>query len=195
MKESFGTGCIGECSSEHTTQIRVWQYQFNSLWPSDAILASSGSTLAHVMLVAWRHQAITWTNVHLIWTSFCGILLRAISQEMLKISVPKMNLKITILKLFPHLPGASEWHYFTSKSPCTRFRICCGFVLLRQAVHHVWDALPENVPYRLIGIMTSRLWWSIKLNAFESWFKITAQMFFIKRFRSWHPLCNIPPNL
>ena len=38
----------------------------DSLGPSDAIWrCRSGSTSSHVMLVAWRHQAITWTNVHL----------------------------------------------------------------------------------------------------------------------------------
>ena len=37
-----------------------------------------------------------------------GILPRAISQEMFKISICKMSLKITILKSFTHLPGANE---------------------------------------------------------------------------------------
>ena len=37
---------------------------FNSFWPRDTIWRQrSGSTLAQVMVVAWRHQAIPWTNV------------------------------------------------------------------------------------------------------------------------------------
>ena len=39
---------------------------------------------------------------------FCGIHLTTISQKTLKISIPKMNLKITISKLLPYHPGISE---------------------------------------------------------------------------------------
>ena len=46
----------------------------DSLWPSDAIWwHRSGSTLAQV--IAWRHQAITWTNVDLSSVRYSGILL------------------------------------------------------------------------------------------------------------------------
>ena len=39
---------------------------------------------------------------------FCGIHLRAISEEILKISILNMSLNITNLKLQPHLPGTNE---------------------------------------------------------------------------------------
>ena len=59
-------------------------------------------------LVAWWHQAITWTNVDLSSMEFCGIHLTTILQAAHEISVHGMSLKIMILKLQPHLPGANE---------------------------------------------------------------------------------------
>ena len=53
-------------------------------------------------LAAWRHQAITWTNVDLSSMEFCGIRLRSISQEILKISTYKMSSWNALVKLFPH---------------------------------------------------------------------------------------------
>ena len=42
----------------------AWQGLVNSLWPSDAIWHQrSWSSVVQVMLVAWWHQAVTWTNV------------------------------------------------------------------------------------------------------------------------------------
>ena len=52
-------------------------YRLNSLGHSDAIWRwGSWSTLVQV---AWRHQAITWTNVDLSSARFCGIHLRTLS--------------------------------------------------------------------------------------------------------------------
>ena len=64
-------------------------------------------------LVAWRHQAITWTNVD--WSSVksSDIHVRAISQEMPQPSITKICLKITCLKFHSYFPGANEL------SPCT----------------------------------------------------------------------------
>ena len=58
-------------------------------------------------LVAWRHQAITWTNVDLSSVKSCGIHLRAISHEILKIFTLNVSLKVTNLRLHPHLPGTN----------------------------------------------------------------------------------------
>ena len=58
-------------------------------------------------LVAWRHQAITWTNVDVSLKGFYDIL-QTISYEWLKISIQKLSLKIPFLNLFPHLPEGSE---------------------------------------------------------------------------------------
>ena len=72
----------------------------NSLWPSDAMWRyRTGSTLA---------QVITSTNVDLSSVKSFGIHLRAISHEMLKISSLDVSLKITNLRLHPHLPGTNE---------------------------------------------------------------------------------------
>ena len=59
-------------------------------------------------LVAWRHQAITWTNVD--WSSVksSDIHIRAISQEMPQPSDTKICLKITSLKFHSNFPGAKS---------------------------------------------------------------------------------------
>ena len=46
--------------------------------------------------VAWRHQTITWINVDMISMSLCGIQLRPTSQEVLKLSIGKVKLKLHI---------------------------------------------------------------------------------------------------
>ena len=59
-------------------------------------------------LVAWWHQAITWTNVDLSSVEFCGIHLTTILLVAFKASIHEMSSKIIFLKLQPHLPGANE---------------------------------------------------------------------------------------
>ena len=59
-------------------------------------------------LVAWRHQAITSTNVDLSSVRSCGFHVRAISQEMTQSSITKTCLKITCLKFHSNYPGANE---------------------------------------------------------------------------------------
>ena len=80
----------------------------NSLWPSDAKQwQTSGSTLAQIM--AWSHRAPSHylNQCWLISVNSCGIHLRAISLELLKIFI-KMCCKITHFKLLPYLPGNNE---------------------------------------------------------------------------------------
>ena len=77
------------------------------MWPSDAIWCHrTWSTLVQVM-ACW-HQIIICTNVDLSSMRSCGIHLRAISQERLKISMLDISLKIINLILQPHLPGNNE---------------------------------------------------------------------------------------
>ena len=57
---------------------------------------------------AWRHQAITWTNVDFSSDKSHDIYLRPLSWEDLKILIYKTRLKIAHLKLNPDLPGANE---------------------------------------------------------------------------------------
>ena len=76
--------------------------------------------------MAWCRMApshITWTNVDSsMW--FSGIYLRAISEEILRISICKINLKITLLKLLRHIPGAYLGSQFVTihQSICFLFR-------------------------------------------------------------------------
>ena len=66
------------------------------------------STLARKWLVAWRHQTIISTNAGKSPVKSYSIHIRAISQDMLKISILYLSLKITYLKLQLHLSGGNE---------------------------------------------------------------------------------------
>ena len=82
---------------------------FNSLWPSDAIWHHIiWSSFVQDWVVAWWHQATTWTSVDLSSLRSCGNHLQAISQEMLKIYILDTGFKITNLRLQMHLSGANE---------------------------------------------------------------------------------------
>ena len=61
------------------------------------------------LMVAWGHQAITWTNVD--WSSVksSDIHIRAISQEMPQPSITKICFKIIYLEFHSNLPGANEF--------------------------------------------------------------------------------------
>ena len=59
-------------------------------------------------LVAWQHQAITWTKVDLPSVRSIGIHLSTISQEILQPSVTKISWKISFLKSLWILPEANE---------------------------------------------------------------------------------------
>ena len=63
-------------------------------------------------LVDWWHQAITWINVEFSLMSFCGILLREISQQGHKL-LCIMDLKIILLELLPCFSGANELYYWS----------------------------------------------------------------------------------
>ena len=63
----------------------------------------------HIFIqIAWRHQAITWTNVDLSSVRSSSIHLRAISYEIPQPPFTKISLEITYLKLNWNLPGANE---------------------------------------------------------------------------------------
>ena len=59
-------------------------------------------------LVAWWHQAITWTNVDMSSLRSSDVHLRAISFEISEPSVTKISLKIIFLRFYWNLPGANE---------------------------------------------------------------------------------------
>ena len=93
-----------------TTFCEMGYRQLNSLGPSDAIWRQrSGSTLAEAMLlVAWRHQAITWTNGDLSSVSSSDIHLRASSQEKHQPSITEIIWKIKYLKFSFKFPRG-QW--------------------------------------------------------------------------------------
>ena len=87
----------------------------NSLWPNDAVWRQRpGSTLAQVTVVAWRHQAITWTNFDLPSVRSIGIHLNTILQEP---PIIKISCKITFLKFLWNLPGANELNHVSKRGP------------------------------------------------------------------------------
>ena len=59
-------------------------------------------------LVAWWHQAITWTNVHHQWRSVTITWGQFRKKYRSLPSVTKMSLKITYMKFHSNLPGANE---------------------------------------------------------------------------------------
>ena len=90
--------------------------QKKSFGPSDAKWwKKTGSTLAQVMAFAWRHQAITWTNIDFSSLTSNDIHIRTISQEIPQPSIAKIRLKITYLKFYWNFPGANELKVEISK--------------------------------------------------------------------------------
>ena len=87
----------------------------NWSWPSDAKWQHrSGSTLAQVMahfLMVPRHYLNQCSLIisEVLWPSTEG---NRVSQEILKISILDVNLKINNLSLLPHLPCANDLRYF-----------------------------------------------------------------------------------
>ena len=83
---------------------------FNSLLPSDAISRyTSESTLAQVMTCCLKAPSDYWTNIDWLIVRFCDIHMRAISQRVPKLPFCVISLKIILLKLRPHIPGANAW--------------------------------------------------------------------------------------
>ena len=121
-----------------------WYRRFNSLWPSDAIWRhGSQSTLAQVMLVAWRHQGITWTNVDLSLVRSSDNHMRANSQNILQPWITKITTKITYLKFLSYLPGVSVEEFLISSVENEFVDICnqnhtgkCFFLYLKIVPQH-----------------------------------------------------------
>ena len=89
----------------HKGLIIPW-YQVNSLWPSYdyGYLEILGQHWFRYWLLAWQHQAITWTTVDLASTRSSGIHSRVMFTWVHK----EMCLKFTYSKSEPHLPGDNE---------------------------------------------------------------------------------------
>ena len=85
-------------------------------------------------LIAWWHQAITWTNID--WTSLrsSDVYLRAISLDTSQPSVTKISLQLIFLRFYWNLPGDNELNIPVkiSLSSCQ----CCW--LLCDPCTHEW---------------------------------------------------------
>ena len=127
----------------HLHDIARW---INSLWPSSDTIwwHRYGSALSLVIASCWRHQAITWTSVSSI--KFHGTQLRPISQDVLKISIRKMSLKSTLLKLLQLLLYRGQWvnkksnlqqKNYVAQITCYWFRVSTCFTYSKE-----WNQLP-----------------------------------------------------
>ena len=67
-----------------------------------------GQHWLRLWLVAWRHQAITWTNVDLSSVKSSDIHRNTIALEISQPPITKISLKMTYLKFCLNLPGANE---------------------------------------------------------------------------------------
>ena len=75
---------------------------------ADALATIGGRTSTAMVSTAWRHQAITWTNIDLVLLRFCCIHLRAIPLRVPELQFGIMILVIILLKWLSHFPGGNE---------------------------------------------------------------------------------------
>ena len=95
--------CSGECYSKYWEALTL----FGLVTPYGDI--NVGQHWFRYWLVAWRHQAIIWTNIDLSSVRSNGIHLSAILQEIPQPSLTEISLKITSLNFCSNLPGANEF--------------------------------------------------------------------------------------
>ena len=102
-------GLVQDCSISNATH---WRYCSLALTHCGLMTPYGDGDLGQhwlrLWLVAWRHQAITWTNVDLPSVRSIGIHLSTILQEILQPSITKISWKITFWKFLWNLPGTNE---------------------------------------------------------------------------------------
>ena len=81
-----------------------------------------GQHWLRLWLVAWRHQAITWTNVELLWVRSIGIHLSSIKQEILQPSITEISWKITFLKFLLNQHTLGLMTFFINELGRIKFR-------------------------------------------------------------------------
>ena len=84
-------------------------------------------------LVAWRHQAITWTNIDLSSGRWCDIHLKTSSQEIPQPSITEIICKIKHLKFHSNFPGANELIV------CRRYYPLCNYSLPKPILTKIYD--------------------------------------------------------
>ena len=142
--------------------LEVCEHYFNSLRSSDAIWClRTLSTLVQVMACCLMAPNITWTNVELSSVRSIDIHLRAISPEVLQLSITKISLKITPVKLSP---GSMTWNLHHKKSPTGLFQypICLSYhkILQRLQPNRLVVKLLLSL-WNLAGISVSVLLWCL----------------------------------
>ena len=89
-----------------------WQKSINGLTHHPLVIPYGDRDLSEhwlrQWLIAWWHQAITRTNDFWL-VRFCEINPRAMSQHVSKLLFCIMILKIVLLTLLPHTPGANDF--------------------------------------------------------------------------------------
>ena len=99
---SLGTNNAFENALSKISATLIRLHCVNSLFPSER--NRSGSTLIQLMACCLMAPSHYLNQLWLLTSKVLWHSLRAISPEMLKISILDLNLKITNLKLQPHLP-------------------------------------------------------------------------------------------
>ena len=127
-----------------------------------------GQHWLRLWLVAWRHQAITWTNVDLSSVRSSGIHLMAVSWEIPQPPFTEVSLKMTYLKLNLNHPGANELIrcYLNMDTDQWSWRwtiIWINFILplyLCLSVRHAFGfcTFPCKPLIRLISNMVGMIW-------------------------------------
>ena len=104
-----------------SSTVSLW---FNSFPPSTAYMCrQTVSALVHAL--AWRWQAITWTNADLLSIGPIGTKFSENRIEILTVSFQKMHLKIFSGKWWPFCPGGDE----LTKKPLTDL-LCRGHAII-----------------------------------------------------------------
>ena len=110
-------------------------------------------------LVAWRHQAITWTNVDLSSVRSSDFLLRASLQEIPQPSITEIIWKIKYLKFYSNFPGANELIHVVLKMEL--YFLKCRYGSWYTNIYPWW-------------IISGFTWWHHQMEAFSALLAICA---------------------
>ena len=109
-------------------------------------------------LVAWRHQAITWTNVDLSSGRSSDINLRASLQEIHQPSITEIIWKIKYLEFHSNFPGVNELNipvtaagvcWSTYCKPSFKRDLVCKFDIIK-IFYHFWLLFMHIYTYDLL---------------------------------------------
>ena len=128
----------------------------NSLWPCDTIWHQrSWATSAQVMACCLMATSHFWNQYWQSSVRYCGIHLRTVSQEMLKMSMLDMSLKMPILRLQLHHPVANmlicSWWELGITDALLFICICCSYG---------WEHIPKPPPSFLTLVRASLIGWN-----------------------------------